>query len=116
MFYECTHGESLHESAVLNDALQSVLDHIDAHLCEKITLDDIAAATAHSKSSISHIFVEKMRITPKQYILQKKLALARKLINSGTPPTLAAVRIGYDNYSDFYRIYRKHTGHPPSKE
>ena len=60
-----------------------------------------------------HLFEERMKISPKQYILQKKLALANKLIEDGVPPTLAAVRIGYDNYSNFYRMYRKRYGNCP---
>ena len=34
-----------------------------------VNYNDIAAATARSKSSIGHLFSEKMKITPKQYIL-----------------------------------------------
>ena len=88
--------------------LQEVISYIDRHLCEKISLDDLARTTSRSKSSFCHLFEEKMKISPKQYILQKKLALANKLIREGTPPTIAAIRVGYENYSNFYRVYRKH--------
>jgi methylphosphotriester-DNA--protein-cysteine methyltransferase len=66
-------------------------------------------------SSVCHLFCEQMKISPKQYILQKKLALAGKLIHDGVPPTIAAIRIGYDNYSDFYRMYVKHFKKMPSQ-
>ena len=95
--------------------LQKIITYIDAHLCEKILLDDLALHTARSRSSVSHLFEEKMGITPKQYILQKKLALAHKLIDDGTPPTLAAMQVGYDNYSNFYRMYRKVFDTSPSE-
>ena len=87
--------------------LQKIIAYIDAHLCEKILLGDLARHTSRSCSSVSHLFEEKMGITPKQYILQKKLALAHKLIDEGTAPTLAAMQVGYENYSNFYRMYRK---------
>ena len=45
---------------------------------------------------------------------KKKLALANKLIDEGVPRTVAAMQIGYENYSNFYRIYQKHFGTPPS--
>ena len=70
-------------------------------------LDDLAAYTSRSKSSFCHLFEARMNITPKQYILQKKLALASKLIDEGVPRTAAAMRVGYDNYSNFYRLYHK---------
>lgn len=94
--------------------LQKAIRYIDAHLCEKLLLDEIAAHTAHSKSSLCHLFREKMKISIKQYILEKRLTLAMKMIREGTPPTLAAARVGYENYSNFYRIFYKRYGASPS--
>ena len=88
--------------------LTQTFQYIDRHLHEKIFLDDLAAHTSRSKSSFCHLFEEKMKISPKQYILQKKLALAGKLIDEGVPHTVAAMQVGYENYSTFYRLYRKH--------
>ncbi|MBQ8850551.1 MAG: helix-turn-helix transcriptional regulator [Clostridia bacterium] len=98
-----------------DEFLQKVIFYIDRHLHEKITLDDLAKHTSRSKSSLCHLFEEKMNISPKQYILQKKLALASKLIGEGTPPTLAAMQVGYENYSNFYRLYVKNFGKSPTK-
>ena len=98
-----------------DEALQKIISYIDEHLCEKILLDDIAIHTVQSKSSVCHLFQEKMNISPKQYILQKKLGLATKLIRSGTPPTLAAIQVGYENYSNFYRMYQKFYKTSPTK-
>ncbi len=55
-----------------------------------------------------------MKISPKQYILQKKPAYAAQLIRQGMPSTPAAMRVGYENYSNFYRMYRKHLQNTPS--
>ena len=98
-----------------DDFLEKTVRYIDGHIGEKITLDDLARHTSRSKSSFSHLFEEKMGISPKQYILHKKLATARKLIAEGTPPTTAAVQVGYENYSNFYRMYLKHYGTAPAK-
>ncbi|MBE6576998.1 MAG: AraC family transcriptional regulator [Ruminococcaceae bacterium] len=98
----------------MDEFLQRVIVYIDAHLREKILLDDLARHTSRSKSSFCHLFEEKMNISPKQYILQKKLALADKLIGEGVPPTVVAMQIGYDNYSNFYRVYKKHIGKSPN--
>jgi AraC-like DNA-binding protein len=53
-----------------------------------------------------------MGISPKQYVLQKRMALAAKLIREGVPPTKVALRVGYENYSNFYRIYQKYLQKP----
>lgn len=99
-----------------DEFIQKAVDYIDRHLSEKITLDDLAKHTSRSKSSFCHLFAEKMKNSPKQYILQKKLALANKLISDGTPPTIAAIQVGYENYSNFYRMYSKHYGINPAKK
>ena len=98
-----------------DEFLMKIISYVDAHLCEKIILDDLAKYTSRSKSSVCHLFEEKMKTSPKQYILQKKMAFAAKLIQDGTLPTQAAMQIGYDNYSDFYRIYKKYFGESPAK-
>ena len=54
-----------------------------------------------------------MGIPPKQYVLQKKMALANKLIREGISPTDAASELGYENYSSFYRMYVKQYGVMP---
>ena len=116
MLYEYIDSEAANTATDIGEPLNQVISYIDKHLREKIKLDDIAVHTARSKSSICHLFREQMKISPKQYILQKKLALAKKLIRDGTPPTIAAMQIGYDNYSDFYRMYIKHIQKTPSKK
>lgn len=117
IFYEAlkTTNKQAETEIKTDDFLQKVVSYIDQHLLEKILLDDIARHVLRSKSSFCHLFEEKMKISPKQYILQKKLALASKLISEGTPPTIASMQLGYDNYSNFYRIYLKHFGVSPAK-
>lgn len=90
-----------------DELLQRALRYIDEHLSEKILLDDLARYTARSKSSFCHLFEQKMNISPKQYILQKRLAVAEKLIDEGASYTAAAMQVGYENYSNFYRLYKK---------
>ncbi len=96
--------------------LQQIISYIDKHLCEKINVDDIAVHVARSKSSVCHLFQERMKTSLKQYVIQKKLAFAENMISNGTPPTVAAFQIGYNNYSDFYRMYVKHIQKSPSAD
>ena len=107
IFYDAFQMPQTPTKIETDDFLQKSFEYIDQHLHEKILLDDLAKHTSRSKSSFCHLFESKMNISPKQYILQKKLALANKLINEGTPPTVAAILVGYENYSNFYRLYQK---------
>lgn len=116
IFYDAVQSEGKHVGAVADDFLQKTIFYIDGHLHEKIRLEELARLTSRSKSSFCHLFEEKMKISPKQYILQKKLALAAGLIDEGTPPTVAATQIGYENYSNFYRLYVKQFGTNPTRK
>ena len=116
IFYDVLRMPQAPAKIVTDEFLQKAFVYIDQHLHEKILLDDLAQHTSRSKSSFCHLFEEKMKISPKQYILQKKLALASKLIDEGVPRTVAAMQVGYENYSNFYRIYLKHFGKIPTKK
>lgn len=116
IFYNTLEATKNHAETETDEFLQQVVYYIDQHLHKKILLEDLAKQTSRSKSSFCHLFEKKMKISPKQYILQKKLAYASKLIGEGTPPTVAAVQAGYENYSNFYRIYLKHFGTSPTKK
>ena len=107
MLYDCISTEEKPSSA-LTEQMQRIVAYIDANITKNITLDRIAQELSMSASSVSHIFKENMQVSPKQYILQKKLALANSLIRSGVSPTVVAVQVGYDNYSNFYRMYKKY--------
>ena len=107
IFYSSLTQKQSFVTVETDEFLHKSLKYIDEHLHEKILLDDLAKYTARSKSSFCHLFEKKMNISPKQYILQKKFALASKLIDGGVPHTVAAMQIGYENYSNFYRLYNK---------
>ena len=107
IFYDVLQTPQASAKIEIDEFLSETLQYIDQHLHEKILLDDLARHTARSKSSFCHLFEKKMNISPKQYILQKKLAVASKLIDEGMPHTVAAMHVGYENYSNFYRLYRK---------
>ena len=115
LLYRYVEGEHVGTVSEADATLQEILAYIDAHLTEQIRIADIATHTALSESSVSHLFKRHMQISPKQYILEKRLALAGSLIRGGMPPTLAAIRIGYDSYSNFYRLYKKHFGVSPAE-
>lgn len=108
-FAELPDGQIQPESRELAD----ILNYIEANLNKRITLEDIARHTARSKSSVCHIFSERMKISVKQYILQKKLSYAEKCMEEGLSASDAARAVGYENYSNFYRMYQKVFGRSP---
>lgn len=107
IFYIHTYQDISPSCKQTNPALQAITEYIHSHICEKISLDDIAGALFLSKSAVCHLFKEHMNISVKQYILQKKMTYAAQLIQNGMPATDAAHCVGYENYTNFYKIYCK---------
>ena len=116
LFYAVAFYETDEEPTeiITNKNLSNILSYINSNITKQITLDDIAANVFLSKSTISHLFKNKMNISIKQYILQKKMAYASEQIANGLAANEAAKLVGYDNYSNFFTIYKKIIGSPPS--
>ena len=92
-----------------------IIDYINENFIRNITVDSIAKHLNFSKIYISHKFKEVMHISIYKYILQKKLIRAHKLISEGTNAVDAALLCGFNEYSGFYKVYKKHFGFSPSK-
>ena len=79
------------------------------------TAEKIAEALNSSVSSLAHTFKKDMNISVHQYILKKRLIKARQKIMGGEPVIKAALDCGFNDYSGFYKQYKKMFNEPPSK-
>ena len=101
-------------SYITNDAVCNILNFINEHIYEKLSVEIIAKKFYLSPVYISQIFSKTMHISLMRYIKQKKLLLAEDLIRNGDKPTNIASLLGYTNYSTFFRLYKKEFGYAPS--
>lgn len=92
---------------------ENLTNHILAHLDEDITLEDLANKFFVSKFYISHLFKANMGISLHQYVIKKRLEVARTLMLTGTDITEASSQAGFNNYSNFYRAFTKEYGIAP---
>lgn len=105
-----------HSKRNLNYITAKSIEYINSHLCDTITVEDIAKTVGISISALAHVFKKDMDIPIYKFILEKKLLLANKKILSGFPATVAANECGFKDYSGFYRQYKKMYGHAPSEK
>ena len=90
-----------------NEFIDKIITYVDSHITESITLDSLASAFLFSKSYISNEFKKYMKIPVMQYIRSKKILFAHSLIINGTKKCEAAEKVGFANYSTFFRAYQK---------
>jgi AraC-like DNA-binding protein len=90
------------------------LEHyIETHLGRRITLNDLAQLVDRSPSFISHHFKHELGKSPAVYINEKRLAVARELLESGEQVKHVADLLGYYDAFHFSKAFKKHFGKPP---
>ena len=97
------------------DVERQLIDYINVHLLEDISLADISEAIHMSPSQINRIFHNLTGTSVYRYILSKRLVIAREMIAGGTSAINASQICGFHDYSAFYRLYKKHMGHSPTE-
>ena len=102
-------------SAAAGDSkVVAILQYLNAHLTEGLTIDELAARFYISKYHMMRRFREETGYTIHSYITEKRLLLAQQLLAQGVPVGEAALRCGYQEYSTFSRAYRKQFQRSPS--
>lgn len=92
------------------------IEIINAELCGGITIPEISKRLNVSVSTLTQTFRRDMNISVYQYILRKRLILARQRIRDGESATATALLCGFNDYSSFYKQYKKMFGVSPSEK
>lgn len=99
-----------------NPLVDKAVAYIERNLLTLRSIDEICGELFITKSHLHHLFIKHMHITPKKYILSKRLALAQREIAFGLKPTEVAAQCGFADYSTFFRAYKSRFGVPPSEQ
>jgi len=91
-----------------NDKIRQIIEYIHTHLKEDLSIDSIANALYINKHYLMHLFKSETGYTIGNYITNKRLILAKEMIQNGVSVTQACYECGYKNYSSFFRAYKKH--------
>ena len=96
-----------------NQKMLAVIDYLNTHITEDISIDRLAETFYLSRYHLMHTFKEETGYTIGSYITAKRLLLARQLLDQGHPITTVCYECGFHNYSTFSRAYHKHYGCSP---
>ena len=101
--------------ATENQLLSLILDFINENLARINKLSDITKKFYISENYLHKLFKTNLKITPLNYINQKKITLAKNLLNKKHSLSSVAEECGFNSYVSFYRCYKKYFGSIPSK-
>ena len=92
-----------------------MLRYINEHFTDPLTLDDLCTEFFLSKFYLIRKFKEYTNATIYDYIISKRIGLARKLIRQGMSAAEACERCGFSDYSNFYKAFTAKTGMTPAQ-
>lgn len=94
--------------------LARVVEFIDAHLGEDLSLRTIAQVAEMSPSYFLTMFKRSTGLAPHQYLMAKRIDRARALLTETKLPIVdVASQVGFADQSHLTRLMRRHTGLTP---
>lgn len=95
------------------ELLDEVLAYVETHLAEKLTLSEVAKHFWVSQSTITQTFRNKMGVSFYRCVTQRRLIAAKLLIAEGCSMEDVGRRVGFTDYSTFYRAFKQEFGISP---
>lgn len=98
------------------DIAHMIEEKLSLGLCEEATVAGVAKEMNLSRSQCSKLFTKVYGLSPRQYVSQQKLKLAKELlVTTHLPMTDIAEKLGFHSASHFSRQFRRWTGQSPSE-
>ncbi|HML67751.1 MAG TPA: AraC family transcriptional regulator [Clostridia bacterium] len=95
--------------------IRQVIEYIDTHLSEPITLDEIASAVYHNANYLSGLFKRETGEPMRRYIIKRRIEEAEYFVRHSNDP-IADIATFYQfcSQSHFVQCFRRQTGQTPS--
>jgi len=110
-------GETLPKIDVLSthDILPAIINYIDSHFLDIYSLEELSEHFGYNYSHICKTFSKRYGITPKEYLINKKMDYAITLLMDGKSVKDTSEKLGYSTPYNFSRAFKKHYKLSPVK-
>ncbi len=95
--------------------IQEILDYINNHYTQPVRIENLARSFGVSVSYLSHEFARFTNRSVYDYILYRRVILARQKILGNASLNDIAYQCGFNDYSNFLRSFTKIVGMSPSQ-
>ena len=94
--------------------LKRVVDYIDDHLADKISLLDLAAVAGLSRMHFASQFRVATGLRPHEFLLRRRIRRAEELLQNGTMTIVeTALSVGFQTQAHFTTVFKRFVGHTP---
>lgn len=108
-------GSHMYEDTRTNHAVTQVMNYVNLHYNEPLSLDMLAEQFYVSKYHLSHEFNRIVGTSVYRYIQKKRLLIARQLLSQGQKASTVYNACGFSDYAGFYRAFKAEYGLTPSE-
>lgn len=96
-----------------NTIVSNTINYISNNISKKISISDISKKLSLSPSRLSHIFKDETGTSILQFIIKKRLILAKELLRKGINLNDISIQCGFQDYTSFFRSFKKEYGITP---
>lgn len=98
------------------DPIAACIRYMDANYMLPLTPESLAKQFAISRSSLMEQFPKQTGVPVKRYLHHRRICQAKKLLSTGAVSVREVAKlVGYEDFSTFYRNFKKLTGQSPSQ-
>lgn len=98
-----------------NKLIHSVLHYLNGHFQEDISISTVSQKFNIDKSYLSHLFKANVGTSLWNYVIFRRINYFNNLITQNYSIEEACHLAGFQNYSNFYRLYKKHMDLTPQQ-
>ena len=113
MFAQSTQEDQSQPDALPITRVGQMIDYINQHLAERLSLDELAQHFFISKYHMLHLFKQYTCTSVYSYIQSKRIINAKTLMQSGVSPGEACRMSGFGDYASFYKTFMHYMGISP---
>lgn len=105
----------LHEKNIRHQNFAAVVQYVQAHLAQKISVADLAKASCMSRSLFFSAFKNEFGIAPMEYVLKERIAYAKRaMADQSLSITDICYQSGFNNLNYFIRLFKRLEGITPN--
>ena len=111
--------QQLHRTLYKNQgqikAIIAVKNDIDRHYAATMNLNALSQEHCISKYHLLRLFKRYYGLTPRQYLIDRRIAASKALLSDGRSVTEACFAVGFESLGSFSTLFKRKTGKTPTQ-
>ena len=97
------------------DSVIAIRNFIETNYHNDLNLDLLASRHAISKFHLLRLFKRYYGLTPRQYLIDRRIGASKRLLSEGMSVTQCCFEVGFESLGSFSRLFKKKIGLSPSQ-